>query len=59
MSAMIEEDAQVEQIQAQVIPTPLYDEEDESAPDVVEAPRDEGSAEDVEAHGGGGFNEQK
>ena len=59
MSPMIEDDAQLEQIEAQVIPTPLCDEEDESALDVVEAARDEGSAEDVEAHGGGGFNEQK
>ena len=57
MSAMIEDDVQLEQIEAQVIPTPLCD-EDEPAHSEVEVARDDASGEDVEAHGGGGgFNQ--
>jgi hypothetical protein len=57
MSAMIEHDVQLEEIQAEIFPVPLCDEEDQLPEGAHEPEHVDSSDGDVEAHGGGGFNQ--
>ena len=57
MSAMVESDVQLEEIETPTFPVPLCDEEDESIARAHKPEDLESSDDDVEAHGGGGFNQ--